>query len=48
MNAVISETSVHVFDHHMHYIRGSFKNGRLHGLVQIYGKMAVDPKVNYN
>ena len=45
VNAVVSESSIHIFEHHVHYIRGSFKNGKLHGLVQIYGKMTVDPKV---
>ena len=25
-------------------MRGSFKNGKLHGLIQIFGKMSVDPK----
>ena len=29
---------------HEMYIRGSFKNGKLHGLVQMYGKFTADPK----
>ena len=26
------------------FMRGSFKNGKLHGIVQIFGRMTVDPK----
>ena len=32
-----------IFDKYEQYIRGSFKNGKLHGFVQIYGKMTADP-----
>ena len=29
---------------HFIWIIGSFKNGKLDGLVQIYGRMTIDPK----
>ena len=41
---VHSNHEINVFHKYKQYIRGSFKNGKLHGLVQIYGKMTVDPK----
>ena len=29
---------------HDFYINGFFKNGKLHGIIQIFGKMSSDPK----
>ena len=42
----IYDTSVYPSDNrkkYENYIKGSFKNGKLHGLIQIFGKMTVDP-----
>ena len=39
-----SESNVKILHPYKQYVRGSFKNGKLHGLIQIYGKMSVDPK----
>jgi len=41
---ITNPNSINILENHMHNITGSFRNGKLHGLVQIYGKMAVDPK----
>ena len=41
---VHSKPNVKILHPYKQYVRGSFKNGKLHGLIQVYGKMSVDPK----
>ena len=38
------ELKMKTYDKYDQYILGSLKNGKLHGLVQIYGKLTADPE----